>query len=82
MVPGMDHCSGGPGVNTFDFITAIEQWVELGKAPESLLGTHRAPNGTETFSRPIYPYPDFARYEGNKERINADGFKRQQPRRD
>lgn len=82
MVPGMDHCSGGPGVNTFDFITAIEQWVELGKAPESLLGTHRDQNGTETFSRPVYPYPDFARYEGNKERISAEGFKRQQPRKE
>ncbi|MBL8644643.1 MAG: tannase/feruloyl esterase family alpha/beta hydrolase [Rhodospirillaceae bacterium] len=80
MVPGMDHCGGGPGVNSFDFITAIEQWVELGRAPDSLLGTHKDAVGNETFSRPVYPYPEFARYEGSKERISADGFKRQQPK--
>jgi feruloyl esterase len=82
MVPGMDHCSGGAGVNSFDFITAIEQWVELGKAPDNILGTHREPAGNETFSRPVYPYPDFARYDGSKDRISADGFKRQSPRKE
>lgn len=82
MVPGMNHCGGGPGVNDFDALTALEQWVELGKAPDSLLGVHREPNGTETFSRPVYPYPEYARYDGNKERVSADGFKRQQPRKE
>lgn len=82
MAPGMNHCGGGPGVNDFDFITAIEQWVELGKAPDSLMGTHREPDGSATFSRPVFPYPEFARYEGNKDRIVAEGFKRQLPRRE
>ncbi len=82
MVPGMDHCSGGPGVNSFDFITAIEQWVELGKAPDSLMGTHKDAVGNETFSRPVYPYPEFARYEGAKDRVNPEGFKRQVPKKE
>jgi hypothetical protein len=82
MVPGMDHCGGGPGANTFDFITALEEWVELGKAPESLLGTHRDSTGAESFSRPVYPYPDTARFEGNKDRILPENFKRQAPKKD
>ncbi len=33
MAPGMDHCRGGEGPNTFDTVSALEQWVEQGKAP-------------------------------------------------
>jgi feruloyl esterase len=33
MVPGMYHCQGGPGTDTFDKMAAIEQWVEKGKRP-------------------------------------------------
>jgi feruloyl esterase len=82
MVPGMDHCGGGPGVNDFDFISALEEWVELGKAPDSLMGTHRDATGAATFSRPVFAYPDVARFEGSKERIVPEAFKRQSPRRE
>jgi len=34
MVPGMGHCGGGPGANSFDMIGALEQWVEHEVAPE------------------------------------------------
>jgi feruloyl esterase len=27
MVPGMAHCGGGEGPNTFDMVGALEQWV-------------------------------------------------------
>ena len=33
LVPGMRHCGGGPGPNTFDSITALEQWREKGRSP-------------------------------------------------
>ncbi len=33
MVPGMGHCRGGPGVDTFDTLTALEQWRERDAAP-------------------------------------------------
>src|SRR4029453_10649229 len=36
MVPGMLHCSGGPGPNTFDMLSALETWVEQGRAPDSV----------------------------------------------
>jgi len=80
MVPGMNQCGGGPGANTFDMISAIEDWVEFGKAPENIQGTHRDENGTIGFSRPVFAYPNYARYDGNKDRIQPEGFKRQTPK--
>ncbi|HEX3995460.1 MAG TPA: tannase/feruloyl esterase family alpha/beta hydrolase, partial [Acetobacteraceae bacterium] len=37
MVPGMYHCSGGPGPNTFDALTPLVNWVERGVAPETIV---------------------------------------------
>ncbi len=34
--PGMGHCAGGPGVVLVNADTAIETWVEQGKAPDRL----------------------------------------------
>jgi feruloyl esterase len=59
MAPGMGHCGGGPGVNTFDSIGALEKWVEKGVAPDQMMGT-----GAEGFSRPMCPYPQYAEYKG------------------
>ena len=28
MVPGMNHCTGGPGTDTFDKVAAIESWID------------------------------------------------------
>src|SRR5579863_1537947 len=39
LVPGMHHCSGGPGPNFFDTLTALENWVEKGKAPDAIVAT-------------------------------------------
>src|SRR5262249_13591464 len=36
MAPGMQHCSGGPGPNTFDVIGALERWVEQRVAPDRI----------------------------------------------
>jgi feruloyl esterase len=59
MAPGMGHCGGGPGVNSFDSIGALEQWVEQGQAPDTMMGT-----GAEGLTRPLCPYPQFAEYDG------------------
>ncbi len=44
MAPGMAHCSGGTGPNTFDMQAALEAWVERGIAPDQILAT-RSVNG-------------------------------------
>ncbi len=63
MAPGMGHCAGGPGPNQFDAVTALEQWVEKGKAPATLLATHSSAGKVDR-SRPLCPYPQVARYKG------------------
>jgi len=61
MVPGMGHCGGGPGVNTFDSIGALEKWVEKGIAPDTMMGK----NNAGTLTRPLCPYPQAAEYKGS-----------------
>ena len=61
MVPGMGHCGGGPGVNTFDSIGTLEKWVEKGVAPDQMMGT-----GAQGLTRPLCPYPQAAQYKGNR----------------
>ena len=56
MVPGMDHCGFqniGPGpVDTgIDPLTALELWVEEGKAPSELIAIKTAPNSNQTLWR-------------------------------
>jgi feruloyl esterase len=63
MVPGMLHCSGGPGTDTFDALAALEQWVEKGVAPESMQASHMT-GGTVTRTRPLCAYPKVAVYTG------------------
>jgi feruloyl esterase len=61
MIPGMTHCGGGQSTDQFDMLTAIQQWVEQGKAPDLVTATGRAFPGVE---RPLCPYPQVARYDG------------------
>ena len=90
MVPGMRHCGSGPGADAVDYLTAIEAWTEDGTAPE-MLTAHKleqsVPNfvryprfpddlSTVRFSRPVYPYPDVAIYDGTGPMEDAASFKR------
>ena len=59
----MGHCSGGPGPNQFDHLTALEQWVEKGVVPDKLIATHST-NGKIDRTRPLCPYPQVARWKG------------------
>ena len=64
MAPGMTHCAGGPGPNTFDAVAALEQWVEHGTKPASIVASH-ATSGTVDRTRPLCPYPQVATYKGS-----------------
>ncbi|PYR15733.1 MAG: tannase/feruloyl esterase family alpha/beta hydrolase [Acidobacteria bacterium] len=63
MAPGMGHCGGGEGPNTFDMVAALEQWVEHGKAPDQIPASHST-NGAVDRTRPLCPYPQLAMYKG------------------
>jgi feruloyl esterase len=64
MVPGMGHCRGGEGPDTFDKIGLLERWVEHGAAPVRIVAEHRTA-GTVDRTRPLCPYPQVARYTGS-----------------
>ncbi|MFN7927030.1 MAG: tannase/feruloyl esterase family alpha/beta hydrolase [Blastocatellia bacterium] len=73
MVPGMFHCGGGVGCSNFDKLTPLMQWVEQGKAPESIIGA-RVVDGKTTRTRPLCPYPQVAKYKGSGNIDDAANF--------
>ncbi len=70
-VPGMEHCGGGPGLDQFDFLGAMVNWVEKGTAPMSVTVTGNAFPGR---SRPLCPYPRHAQYKGQGNPEDASNF--------
>jgi feruloyl esterase len=73
MVPGMGHCGGGDGTSTFDMLSALEQWVEKGSAPDRINASHMT-NGTADRTRPLCPYPQVAAYKGSGDTNDAANF--------
>jgi pimeloyl-ACP methyl ester carboxylesterase len=73
MVPGMAHCGGGVGPDRNDAVTAVIDWVEKGKAPDSLLAS-KVTNGQVVRTRPLCPYPQVARYKGQGSVDEAASF--------
>jgi len=73
IAPGMGHCGGGPGPNTFDALGALEQWVEKGAAPDKLIATHSS-NGKVDRTRPLCMYPQVARFKGAGSSDEAANF--------
>jgi hypothetical protein len=75
VVPGMNHCGGGPATSQFDAFAAVVNWVENGEEPDSILAT-APPQGTPWpgRTRPLCPYPAIARYKGVGDINVADSF--------
>jgi feruloyl esterase len=73
MAPGMNHCGGGDGPNSFDTLGAMEQWVENGKAPAALVASHSS-EGKVDRTRPLCPYPQVAKYKGSGSVDEAASF--------
>jgi feruloyl esterase len=65
MVPGMGHCKSGSGPNSFDTLTALDNWVAKGIAPEGIVATNAGSGRT----MPLCKFPEEARYLGGP--INA-----------
>ena len=73
MMPGVAHCAGGVGPDQIDSLTAIIDWVENNKAPDSLIAS-KVVKGTVTRTRPLCPYPQVARYRGQGSIDEAANF--------
>jgi Tannase and feruloyl esterase len=76
LVPGMPHCSGTPGLDEFDTLSAIRSWVEDGKAPQSIVASGQAFPGR---TRPLCPYPLVAMYNGSGHSEDAQSFSCRKP---
>ena len=73
MVPGMLHCGGGPGPNSFDMLSALENWVEQKQAPERIIASHST-NGAVDRTRPLCVYPKVAVHSGRGSTDEAANF--------
>jgi feruloyl esterase len=90
MVPGMQHCGGGAGPNSFgqwsvahedpehDIAAALERWVEHGVAPEQIIavkhGSATDPASPIVRTRPLCAYPKVAHYKGSGSTDEAVNF--------
>ncbi len=81
VVPGVDHGFRGAGPSPTGLMTAIVAWVEEGKAPDRLLAESRDPAGNVVRTRPLFPYPNFAKYSGRGSTDDAANFVSTAPRR-
>jgi hypothetical protein len=87
MVPGMEHCAGGPGPSAFGQLgiattggpkygvfDALVDWREKGAAPQTVIATKYDSDKKVTMTRPLCPYPAVAKYKGTGDTNEAANF--------
>jgi len=90
MAPGVEHCNGGPGPNSFGQISAgggdpdaslgaaLQRWVEQEIAPERIVATKLSndddPGSEVVRTRPLCAWPLVARYRGQGNAAVASSF--------
>ncbi|SDN92273.1 tannase/feruloyl esterase family alpha/beta hydrolase [Lentzea jiangxiensis] len=74
VVPSMWHCGGGDTLTDFDPFAALVSWVEGGTAPSRILAVGRDDAGNVVRTRPVFPYPLRARYDGSGSVDDASNF--------
>jgi feruloyl esterase len=74
LVPGVDHGFHGAGATPIGVNEAIVRWVEEGKAPDRLLSEKRDKDGKVIRTRPLFPYPQVAKYKGSGSTDDAQNF--------
>ncbi len=73
MLPGVLHCGGGPGPSEADWLELARTWVEQGKAPERVI-VSKSQQEKVVMTRPVYPYPRMAVYDGDGDSNEAGNF--------
>jgi feruloyl esterase len=77
MVPGFQH-GNGVFIPAWDELGALDRWVTMNIAPETLTGTDIA-SATNGRSRPLCRYPGFPKYLGKGNVNNAASFRCENP---
>jgi feruloyl esterase len=75
MVPGMDHCIGGPGPSYVNWVDEIDRWVETDQAPDQVtaywVNEQMQPDG----SRLACAFPSVLEYDGTGDPRDAASFR-------
>jgi feruloyl esterase len=92
MVPGMEHCAGGPGPASFGQLgipttggpkygvfDALVDWVEKDVRAEKVIATKYSLENKAVMTRPLCPYPQQAKYKGAGDTSDAANFVCSQP---
>lgn len=82
LVPGMNHCSGGPATDRFNLLTALQSWVEAGEAPSAVIAALDPANPdvsalgwSSSRTRLLCPYPERALFmPGSADPESASSF--------
>jgi feruloyl esterase len=73
MMPGVNHCQGGQGPDTFNKMAAMEEWVEKGRAPDHIVASH-VTDGRVDRTRPLCPFGRVATWTGAGSTDDAANF--------
>jgi hypothetical protein len=80
VAPGVNHCAGGPGADSADLLSALDNWVTEGRAPRSLKASRVDPTtGATLLSRPLCVHPAYPRYKGTGDVNSARSFSCTEP---
>jgi feruloyl esterase len=79
LAPGVGHCGGGVGPQPTGQLDALVNWVEKGKAPDTLLAEKRDASNNVIQTRPLCVYPEVAKYKGNGNTNVAANFQCKKP---
>ena len=75
LAPGVDHGFRGPGATPTGVNEALIRWVEKGEAPDKLIAEKRDASGKVIRTRPLFPYPEVAKYKGSGSTDEEKNFK-------
>jgi hypothetical protein len=78
VVPGMNHCAGGPATDQYDALSAVVDWVEKGIAPDRIEAAAGPMSPWPGRTRPLCAYPKIARYRSG-DLNRAESFACEQP---
>lgn len=73
MLPGVAHCQGGPGPDSFDRMGSLQAWVEQGQKPTRIVASKMSGGKVER-TRPLCPFGQVATWNGKGSTDDAASF--------
>jgi len=74
MMPGVEHCSGGPGPSWVNYLAEIDKWIETDKTPEQVPAYWLDEKFQPAGSRLLCAYPKVAKYDRKGDTRDLSSF--------